>query len=57
LAQTGIKLTELWTDYEEEMGEMAAYSVACNTLGIGEDFGYECLAACAAEGVPGFESL
>lgn len=38
------QLSELWQENEEEMGEMAAYEVACEQLGIDSDDGWDLLA-------------
>ena len=38
------ELSDLWSDNEEDMGEMAAYHVSCEQLGIDPDEGYEYLA-------------
>jgi len=38
------ELSRLWDENEEHMGEMAAFSVACEQLGIDEDDGWELLA-------------
>lgn len=37
-------LSETWSDNEEHMGEMAAYHVSCEQLGIDPDDGWELLA-------------
>lgn len=36
-------LSELWDELEQEMGEQAAYCVACEKLGFSEERGYELL--------------
>lgn len=38
------ELAETWDDLEQDMGEQAAYNVACEQLGIDPDEGYELLA-------------
>lgn len=38
------ELGETWSDNEEHMGEMAAFSVSCSQLGIDEDEGWALLA-------------
>lgn len=38
------ELSELWDDNEEMMGEMAAYNVSCEQLGIDPDEGWDLLA-------------
>lgn len=43
------ELSELWDDNEDTMGEQAAFSVACEQLGISEDRGYELLALLGTE--------
>lgn len=39
------ELSELWSLNEDSMGEMAAFCVACNQLGIDEDEGWELMAS------------
>lgn len=37
-------ISETWDENEESMGEMAAFSITCDQLGIEEDEAYEILA-------------
>ena len=41
---TAKEIMELWDDNEEHMGEMAAFSVTCDMLGIDEETAYSILA-------------
>lgn len=41
---TGEELNALWNELEKEMGEMAAYHVACEQLGVDPDDGWSLLA-------------
>lgn len=38
------ELSKLWEELQEDMGEMAAYHVACSQLDIDPDDGWELLA-------------
>jgi len=41
------QLSDLWSDNEDSMAEMAAYHVACEQLNIGPDDGRQLLAELA----------
>jgi hypothetical protein len=43
------ELNEEWISEEKHTGEMAAYSIACNTLGIDEMVGWRLLSLLAKE--------
>ena len=40
----GKELAELWSENEQDMGEMAAYHVSCEMLNIDPDDGWELMA-------------
>lgn len=42
-------LAETWEENENEMAEMAAYYVACEQLGIDQDYGWELLSCISDE--------
>ena len=43
IAELAKELLELWQHNEKTMGEMAAYSVACEEMGISEEKGWDML--------------
>ncbi len=48
----GQELLDLWNELEEGMGEMAAYDIACQQLGIDPDDGWGLLAEVSEETQP-----